>query len=87
MLEGFILVIHIAGFFGILIPLLYLAAKASTKDIFTTFVNGGEWPTDGLSFSVGLAGNSVAFLGSDGAVHVSSTQTRILYSSIHVVID
>ncbi|KAF7859767.1 hypothetical protein EAF04_008846 [Stromatinia cepivora] len=70
-LEGLILVIHIAGFFGILIPLLYLGPKASTKDVFTTFVNGGEWPTNGLSFFVGLAGNSVAFLGSDGAVHMS----------------
>ncbi|KAJ8061631.1 hypothetical protein OCU04_009438 [Sclerotinia nivalis] len=70
-LEGLILVIHIAGFFGILIPLLYLGPKASSKDVFTTFVNGGGWPTNGLSFFIGLAGNSVAFLGSDGAVHMS----------------
>jgi choline transport protein len=40
-LEGMFLILHIVGFFGIIIPVLYLGPKSSTKDVFTTFVNGG----------------------------------------------
>jgi choline transport protein len=69
--EGLILVVHVVGFFAILIPLLYLGPRANTREIFTTFLNLGEWPTPGLSFFIGLAGNCVGFVGADGAVHVS----------------
>jgi amino acid transporter len=61
--EAVILVLHIFGFFGILIPLVVLGPHAEAKDVFTTFVNGGEWPTQGLSFFVGLIGNVFAFAG------------------------
>ncbi|KUJ11509.1 choline transport protein [Mollisia scopiformis] len=70
-IEGFILIIHILGFFAVLIPLVYLGPRGNTKEIFTTFLNGGNWPTQGLSFFIGLAGNAVAFIGADGAVHMS----------------
>ncbi|KAH8672585.1 amino acid/polyamine transporter I [Tricladium varicosporioides] len=70
-IEGMVLFIHIIGFFAILIPLVYLGPKGNTKEIFTTFINAGNWPTQGLSFMIGLAGNAVAFVGADGAVHMS----------------
>ena len=35
------------------------------------FLNSGEWPSQGLSFLVGLLGPVFAFGGADGAVHVS----------------
>ena len=38
-------------------------AKASTHDVFTDFLNGGAWPTDGLSFFVGLVGSVFAMFG------------------------
>jgi hypothetical protein len=61
--EVIVLVLYILGFFGILIPLVYLGPHGSAKDVFTTFINGGEWPTQGLSFFVGLSGNVFALLG------------------------
>ncbi|KAL8685422.1 MAG: hypothetical protein Q9218_007772 [Villophora microphyllina] len=62
-LEGFILVFHVLGFFAILIPLVYLSPHSSPHDVFGRFYNGGGWPTQGLSFFVGLIGNVFAFLG------------------------
>lgn len=40
--EGLILILHILGFFAILIPLVYLSDH-NDASIFTTFVNSGGW--------------------------------------------
>lgn len=63
-IEALILVIHIVGFFGILIPLVYLAPKGNTSDVFNSFFNLGEWQTKGLSFFVGAVTTMFAFIGS-----------------------
>ncbi|KAF3765732.1 amino acid transporter [Cryphonectria parasitica EP155] len=68
--EGLILVLHILGFFAILIPLVILGPHGDAF-IFTTFVNLGAWPTDGLSFMVGLPASVSALIGADSAVHMS----------------
>jgi choline transport protein len=69
-IESGILVIHIVGFFGILIPLVYLAPHGSPSDVFTLFNNGGGWATDGLSFFVGETTVMFAFVGIDAAAHM-----------------
>ena len=38
-------------------------AKATAHDVFTEFLNGGAWPTDGLSFLVGIIGSVFAMFG------------------------
>jgi choline transport protein len=62
-IEGMILILHIVGFFAILIPLVYLAPHGSARDVFATFINGGGWNTNGLSFFVGLITSVFSFLG------------------------
>ena len=62
-IEVCILIIHVLGFFAIFISILYLAPKSTAADVFTTFNNGGAWPTQGLSFFIGLSGNAAAFVG------------------------
>lgn len=62
-IEGLILIIHIGGFFGVLIPLVYLAPHSSASVVFTQFENGGAWPTQGLSFFVGIVTGVYSFLG------------------------
>ena len=62
-IESLLLVFYIVGFFAILVPLVYLGPHGSPQDVFTTFINGGNWPTQGLSFFVGLSGNAFVFLG------------------------
>ena len=69
--EGLILILHILGFFAIMLPLVILGPHAQPSEVFKTFINGGNWPTDGLSFFVGLLGNVFAFFGADGAIHMS----------------
>ena len=51
--EGVILVLHLFGFFAVLVPLVYLGPHGDAT-IFTTFLNEGEWSTQVLSFFVGL---------------------------------
>jgi choline transport protein len=60
--EGVILIVHILGFFAIVIPLVYLAPHHDVS-ILTTFVNSGGWPTQGLSTMVGLPSSVFALVG------------------------
>ena len=62
-IETLILVFHILGFFGLLIPLVHLSPHQSAKEVFTHFVNLGGWSTTGLSFFVGLVTAADAFPG------------------------
>ncbi len=62
-IEGLVLVIHILGFFAILIPLIYLAPHGSGSEVMTLFFNEGDWPSQGLSFFVGLNGLVFSLLG------------------------
>ena len=68
--EGFILVLHIVGYFAILLPLLVLGEHQDPHQVFGLWLNMGHWPTQGTSFTVGLLGPVFTFLGADGAVHV-----------------
>ncbi|KAI1147696.1 putative GABA permease [Nemania diffusa] len=68
--EGLILVLHILGFFAVLIPLVYLSPHGDAS-FFTTFVNSGGWPTQGLSFLVGLPAGVFSLIGADSAVHMA----------------
>lgn len=70
-IEIIILVLHIVSFFAVLIPLIYIGPKSDTYSTFTTFFNLGGWPTQALAFFVGMQGNAAAFVGTDGAIHVS----------------
>ncbi|PYH89694.1 GABA transporter [Aspergillus ellipticus CBS 707.79] len=69
--ESFVLILHIVGFFAIIIPLLTLGERNSTEEVFTTFTNDGGFATEGLSFLVGMMGSMFAFTGADAAVHMS----------------
>ena len=70
-IETLILILHIAGFLAILVPLVYLAPHSSPQEVFGVFVNAGGWPTQGVSFFVGIVGIVFAFVGTDGAIHIS----------------
>ncbi len=71
---------HILGFFGILIPLVYLAPHQSAKEVFGTFYNGGDWSTSGLSFFVGLVTAMDAFLGLDAADHIRTNSLGLSWN-------
>lgn len=83
-LESAQLLLHILGFFAILIPLAYLGQKSSASDVFQTFVNEGGWSTTGLTFLVGINNTMLALLGLDSATHLGEllfpTQSRHMQS-------
>lgn len=85
--EGLVLVLHILGFFAVILPLLLLSPHGSAKDVFETWVNAGLWQTQGLSFSVGIIGNVFAFLGGDCAIHVSHRRRILLWHYAHSLVD
>lgn len=62
-IEGFILIFHVLGFFAILITLVYMAPHGKASVVFTTSLNAGNWPTQGISYCVGFIGNVATFVG------------------------
>ena len=68
--EGAVLIIHIVGFFGVLITLVYLAPHGSSHDVFVKYLASGGYD-NGTSFFVGLITTVFAFIGADGAIHMS----------------
>ncbi|KAK3353305.1 amino acid permease [Lasiosphaeria hispida] len=71
MIEGLVLIVHVLGFFAVLVPLWVLAPRADPSVVFTEFLNLGGWETNGLSFMVGLLGPVYTLIGADSAVHMA----------------
>ena len=61
--EGVILVLHLFGFFAVLVPLVHLDPHGDSA-IFITFLNEGNWSTQALSFFVGLPAAVYSLIGS-----------------------
>jgi len=71
MVEGIVLIIHLLGFFAVLIPLWILAPRNAPTEVFTQFSNLGGWGTTGLAFMVGLLSPIYTLIGADSAVHMA----------------
>ena len=70
--EIFILVFHVIGFFSIMITLLVVTPSlGSNASVWSTSLNTGGWPTQGLSYCVGFLGNVATFVGADASVHLA----------------
>ena len=83
-IEIVLLVVYVLSFFGIVVPLVYLAPHGNAHDVFATLVNGGGWSTQGSSFFVGLSGNAFAFLGKPYPTEVATIrliQVQVLIAS------
>ncbi|KAK5705709.1 hypothetical protein LTR17_021444 [Elasticomyces elasticus] len=71
LLEAVVLILHILGFFAILIPLWVLGNRSKASDVFFTFQDGGGWGNQGLSCLVGMLSPVFSFIGPDSATHMS----------------
>lgn len=69
--ESLILVLHVLGFLGILVPMVYFAPHNDPSTVFASFVNTGGWESQALSFFVGFPTIAASLLGADCAVHMS----------------
>ena len=81
LIEGLILLIHIVGLFATVVPLWVLAPRNTARVALLELSNGGNWPSVGVAFMVGLLTSLGSMLGFDCAVHmckfpVRSTEAR-----------
>ena len=68
--EGMVLILHILGFFAIIIPLWVMAPRSNASDALLNFTNNGGWPTKGLSAMIGLLAPMAVLVGYDCSVHM-----------------
>jgi choline transport protein len=75
--EGLVLIMHLVGFFCVIIPLVYLGPHGDPSTVFTVFLDGGGWHSKTLSFLVSLPVTAVCLMGADSAVHVRHSMTLV----------
>jgi len=78
MIEGIILIVHVFGFFGILIPLWVLSPTVPPSEVFGSIEDRGGWGNNGLSCLVGLIGPIYALIGRS---NICSFRRNILTAS------
>lgn len=66
LVEGTILVVHVFGFFCLLVPLWILSPRTSSKEVWTTFHDPG-WGSKGLSTFIGMVTSVLPLLGADAS--------------------
>jgi amino acid transporter len=71
--EGLILILHIAGFLAVLIPLVCLAPHRNASYVLATFENSSGWNNAGLSWLIGLMGTNLPFIGAAPIVPLDTT--------------
>lgn len=69
LIEGTILILHLAGFFAIIIPLWVMAPRAPSH-VLLEFSNNGGWSSTGLSAMIGLTSPMSVLIGYDCSVHM-----------------
>lgn len=61
---------HVVFYVMVLVTLVVLAPRSSASFVFTEFVNGGQWASDGVSWCVGLLTVVYCFVGEHSAEDV-----------------
>ena len=84
LLEGLILLLHILGFFAIIIPLWVLAPKVSSHQVFTHFTNSGGWMNAASSMCIGHLAILYCFLGPDCVAHMCTCFSSVGRRLAHV---
>ncbi len=70
LIEATMLVLHITGFFAILVTLWVMADIAPSSEVWSGLQNNAGWPTAGLAFVVGITSSVNSLIGPDSAVHM-----------------
>jgi choline transport protein len=71
LVEGTVLVLHIFGFFAVLVTMWVLAPRSPASEVFNAFQDNAGWGSIGLSVMLGQLAPIFSLLGSDAATHMS----------------
>lgn len=71
LVEGVIVVLHVAGFFAVIIPLWVMGNRSNTGEMFTLFEDNMAWGSVPLSTMVGLTGAASCFVGIEAGAHMA----------------
>jgi len=71
LVEGIVLVLHIFGFFAVLVTMWILAPRSPASEVFGAFQDNAGWGSIVLSVLLGQLAPIFTLLGSDAATHMS----------------
>ncbi|KAI9730379.1 MAG: hypothetical protein M1834_005889 [Cirrosporium novae-zelandiae] len=71
LIEMTAFIVHIVGFFIVVIPMWVMAPHNSAAKVFTKFEDNGNWGNMGLACLVGMTGAIFGLIGPDSAVHMA----------------
>jgi hypothetical protein len=70
MIEGVLLILHLAGLFAIIIPLWVMAPRGNVKDTILTFTTTAGWSDVSLASLIGMVSVIAVLVGYDCTVHM-----------------
>jgi choline transport protein len=71
LIEGVIVIFHIAGFFAVIIPLWVMGDRSASSGVFTSFQDNMMWGNLPLAVIIGLTGASSTFVGVEAGAHMA----------------
>lgn len=70
LIEGIVLILHVAGLFAIIIPLWVTAPRGNAHDTLLLFTDNGGWGNKGLAAMIGSTSIVGLLVGYDCSVHM-----------------
>ena len=79
LVEGLIVVLHIAGFFAVIIPLWVMGDRSTSSNVFTLFQDNMMWGNLSLAVVIGLTGAASTFVGVEAGAHMAEEVRNAAY--------
>ncbi|KAF2850851.1 amino acid transporter [Plenodomus tracheiphilus IPT5] len=79
LVEGVIVVLHVAGFFAVIVPLWVMGDRTSSNQVFTKFEDNMMWGSLPLAVIVGLTGAASTFVGVEAGAHMAEEVRNASY--------
>ena len=77
MIEGIMLVIHLAGWAAVIVTLWVTSLRGNAHDVIFTFINPGGWENAGVASLIGVLTPWSSLVGYDSSVHMSTYTNRL----------
>jgi len=79
LVEGIIVVLHVVGFFAVIVPLWVMGDRTTSDHVFTQFQDNMNWGSVPLAVIIGLTGAASTFIGCESGVHMAEEVQNAAY--------